>query len=205
MCVLMFYVTEIDGAEGQWVAELCGCKASSPLSACQKTEACQQLCVCACVSPCVCVCVCVCVCSITKCILVRECLCVCVWHGDSLVHCQQLSVSQVSSRWCDTCWPRARTGHAGDGPDGWRRLGVCACVRVFVCVCVCHLCKDKSITHVEPHTGNLWMFKQASVCACMQNSDGHVGSQRINQLLWYGTEIEREGGKPQAFWLLPHR
>ncbi len=46
MCVLMFYVTEIDGVEGQWVAQLCGCKASSPLSACQKTEACQQLRVC---------------------------------------------------------------------------------------------------------------------------------------------------------------
>lgn len=46
MCVLMFYVTEIDGVEGQWVAQLCGCKASSPLSACHKTEACQQLCVC---------------------------------------------------------------------------------------------------------------------------------------------------------------
>lgn len=43
MCLLMLYVTEIDGAQGQWVAQLCGCKASSPLSACQKTEACQQL------------------------------------------------------------------------------------------------------------------------------------------------------------------
>lgn len=49
MYALMFYVTAIDGVEGQWVAQLCGCKASSPLSDCQKAEACQQLCVC--VSP----------------------------------------------------------------------------------------------------------------------------------------------------------
>lgn len=55
MCVLMFHVREIDGAEGQWVAQLCGCEASSPLSACQKTERCQPLCMCLCASPSVCV------------------------------------------------------------------------------------------------------------------------------------------------------
>lgn len=60
MCVLMFYVTEIDGVEGQWVAELCGCKASSPLSARHKIEACQQLCVA----------LCVCACDISECMLV---------------------------------------------------------------------------------------------------------------------------------------
>lgn len=133
MCVLMFYVTEIDGVEGQWVAQLCGCKASSPLSACHKTEACQQLCVCVCVA------LCVCAWSIGECIFVcKRCLhvLVCVWQGGpAWCHCQQLSVSQVSSR-CDTCWPRARTGHTGDGPDGCTATTRCVS-RMSVCLCLC--------------------------------------------------------------------
>ena len=161
------------------------------------------VCVCACVSPCVCVCVCVCVCGITKCILVRECLCVCLtWGQPGALPTAQREPSFLSMMWHLLATSKNRTRW---GRPWWMVATRCVCVRVFVCVCVCHLCKDKSITHVQPHTGNLWMFKQASVCACMRNSDGHVGSQRINQLLWYGTEIEREGGKPQAFWLLPHR
>lgn len=130
MCLLMFHVTEIDGAEGQWVAQLCGCKASSPLSACQKTEACQPLYVCHLLCVCVRILVCVYLCASIVC----KCWCVSVWHGDSLVRCQQLSVSHVSSR-CDTCWLRTRTGCCGNGLDGWWRLGVC--VYMFVCVYNC--------------------------------------------------------------------
>jgi len=152
MCLLMFYVTEIDGVEGQWVAQLCGCKASSPLSACQKTEACQQLCVCVCV----CLLESVYLCASTVC----ECwyVCVCVWHGDSLLYCQQLSTSQVSSRY-DTCWPRARTGHTGDDPDGWWQLGVCVCVCVCVClfVFVCAICVKTNLSHMYSFT--LWIYE----------------------------------------------
>lgn len=181
MCMLMLYVTEIDGAQGQWVAQLCGCKASSPLSACQKTEACQQLWVFVTFSVCT-------LASVYLCVsTVCESWCLCIWHGDSLVYCQQFSMSQVSSR-CDTCWPWTRAGNTGDNTDGCYQLGVC------VCFCVCHSCKDKSITHVQLHTANLWMFKQTSECARMHNKRRDAESRRISRLLWYRAE-KREGGK----------
>jgi len=135
MCVLMFIVTEIDGHEGQWVAPLCGRRASSPLSACQKTEARPQLCVCVCV--CVSPTLCVYVCALTSSYFcpggVWALVCLCVWHGDSRVRCQQLSMSQVPSV------TPAGHGEQRDTPgtalmDGGNK--VCVCVSMVVCVCV---------------------------------------------------------------------
>lgn len=195
MCMLMFYVTEIDGVEGQWVAQLCGCKASSPLSACQKTEACQQLCVC--VSPSVCVFVHyrVYICVQAQCANTGLCVCL-TWGQPGPLPTAQREPS-FPSMWHLLATGKYRTRWGRD----WCMVAT-RCVCMFVCICMCHLCKDKSITHVQLHTVNLWMFKQTSVCACMHNSDEHVGSQRINRPLWYGTEKEREmeaRGKPQAF------
>lgn len=113
MCVLMFHVTQTDEAEGHWVAQLCGCKASSLSVSLSKNwdmpaavSMCELLSVCVCYRQRTFVCPC------------GVWVFVCVWQGHSLVHCQQFSTSQVLS-WCDTCWPRAKMGHSGDNPDGW--------------------------------------------------------------------------------------
>lgn len=85
---------------------------------------------------------------------------VCVGHGDSLVQCQQLSMSQVS--FFDVT--PAGHGREHDPLDPRRMDGdryVCVCMTLFVPAC------DKSITHVKLCSVNLEMVQQLSVCACM--------------------------------------
>lgn len=158
MCMLMFYVTEIDGVEGQWVAQLCGCKASSPLSACQKTEACQQLCVC--VSPSVCVFVHyrVYICVQAQCANTGLCVCL-TWRQPGPLPTAQREPS-FPSMWHLLATGKYRTRWGRD----WCMVATrCVCVCLFVFVCA--ICVKTNLSHMYSFT--LWIYECLSRHLCV--------------------------------------
>lgn len=55
-------------------------------------------------------------------------------------------------------WHLLATRKTGDQVCAYVCVCVCAHVGHSFCVCWCHSCEDKSITHVQLHTVNLWVL-----------------------------------------------